>query len=68
MRRRYRQLPDGKLVEISPGRPSHSGTFQVGDLPDMMKDVERRKADHAKAQKRERLQTIVDTVNRYAGS
>jgi len=67
MRRSFRQDPDtGKLVEIPPGRPLHAGTFQVGDLPDMQKDVERRKQDQKRAQKAERLRTIIDAVNRHS--
>jgi hypothetical protein len=65
MRKTYKQLPNGKLVETTPARPLHAGTFQAGDIPDMMKDVERRKRDLQKQDARERKQTIIDTVNRY---
>jgi hypothetical protein len=67
MRKRYKQLPDGSLEYIGEVRqaPYESSSFAVGDIPDMMKDRERKLADHAKAQKAERLQTIVNAFNQY---
>lgn len=66
MKRTFRQQPDGTLLEVTPSRdPDYNNTFQAGDIPDMMKDVERNKADLQKAQKKERLQEIIDIVNRY---
>ena len=65
MRKTYKQLPNGKLVETTPARPLHAGTFQAGDIPDMMQDVERNKRERKRQQARERKQTIIDTVNRY---
>jgi hypothetical protein len=67
MRTRYRQNPKtGKLelVGVVHDNP-HAGTFQVGDLPDIQRDQERAKLDRQKKQKQERLQTIIETVNRY---
>jgi len=67
MKRRYRQDPKtGKLIEIkADGRCSTSGTFAVGDLPDIMKDKQRHEYERAQQQKRERLQTIIEAVNRH---
>ena len=69
MRRRFIQdSKTGELREVeSCPRPDHNGTFQVGDIPDMMKDVERRKADAAKADKRDRLNTLIRAVNHHTG-
>ena len=59
MRRRFVQNEDGSLREIEVhGRPDFSNTFQAGDIPDMMKDVERRKYDLNRKQKAERIETI----------
>lgn len=65
-RRRYVQQADLTLKEVKvKSAPDHNGTFQVGDIPDMMKDVERRKADQEKRDKTDRLQTIISAVNKY---
>ena len=67
MRTRYRQNPEtGKLelVGVVHDNP-YAGTFQAGDLPDIMKDQETRKRDQQKKQKQERLQTIIEAVNRH---
>ena len=67
MKRTFRQCADGSLVEVTPRGPmAHAGTFQVGDLPDMKKDMERNKADRARADKRARKQTLIDVVNSYS--
>ena len=68
MRKRYRQTPDGSLEFVGEIRQAsyESNSFAVGDIPDMMKDRERRKADLQKAQKADRLQTIVNAVNSHA--
>lgn len=66
MRRRYRQDPKtGKLVEITPQLKGIHNTFQVGDLPDIMKDVERNKRDAAKADKQNRRETLINAVNQH---
>jgi hypothetical protein len=67
VRKRYRQNPDGTLefVGVIKQAPHESNSFAVGDIPDMLKDRERKLADHAKAQKAERLQTIVNAFNQY---
>lgn len=66
MRKRYRQKADGTLefVGLIKTAPYAANTFAVGDIPDMMKDVEKRKTDNARKDKQERLNTIVDIVNR----
>ena len=67
MRRRFVQdAKTGKLVEMRPMKGTDiSNTFQVGDLPDIMKDVERRKRDQALKNRQERLRTCIDVVNRH---
>jgi hypothetical protein len=67
MRRRYKQNPDGTLEFVGEIRqaPYASDTFCAGDIPDKMKDVERRKRDTARQQKKERLNTLIDNFNRY---
>jgi hypothetical protein len=67
VRKRYKQNPDGTLEFVGAIKqaPYESNSFAVGDIPDMMRDRERKLAEHQKKQKTERLQTIVDMVNRY---
>lgn len=67
MRRRFIQdSKTGKLREVKPlGAFGHPGTFQVGDLPDIQKDCERRQADENKRFKQERLNTILREVEKH---
>ena len=65
MRRRFKQLPNGKLVEINPGRPPYAGTYTVGDVMDAMQDQERHKRERREQDRRERKQLIIDLVNKY---
>jgi hypothetical protein len=67
MRKRYKQNPDGTLefVGVIKQAPYESNSFAAGDIPDMMRDRERRLADHHKKQKADRLQTIVNAVNKH---
>ena len=67
MRKRYVQQPDGslKFAGISYKADHASNTWQVGDYPDIKKDVERRKADHARQQKQERLNTLKLAVEQH---
>jgi len=65
MRRRFIQdSATGRLVEtkVCP-RPDHSKTYQVGDLPDMKKDLDRRKAEEQRAYNRDRKQRLIEVVN-----
>ena len=71
MRRRFVQDPKtGKLHEVKPpAGPSYGGgTFQAGDIPDMMKDVKRNKADIAKRFAEGRKRSLIDAVNKHTGA
>jgi hypothetical protein len=67
MRRRFIQDSNtGELREVKPvGAFGHPGTFQVGDLPDIQKDCDRRRHDHAKQQKQDRLNRIIREVEKH---
>ena len=57
----------GELREVKPQHKGIANTFQVGDLPDIQKDVASRKEDQRKADARHRKETLIRHTNEIMG-
>lgn len=62
-------MRDGKLVEKNTNPPpNHSDTYQVGDLPDIQKDIAARKIDIQKKNNAARKAAIIQAVGANSGN